>query len=176
MIPFLEDSNAGGVKFLQICRHDLIDWSSFPKQVNGNIANPIPLLPGGTWERINFPPKFTGYKEEKQDHRGFLGHTEFIIPRSRPYILDWFENRENFRYLMMVRNWNEDTYLVGRKEEPVKLNMIIRDTGNQPTARNGFTVELNCKLARRSPFFQYSTSVAFVDFLLADFFAQDFYV
>lgn len=175
MIPFLSESNTGGIKTLQICRHDLVDWANFPPRVNSNIATAIPLLAGGYWERLQFPPKFTEYTEEPQEHRGFLGHTEIIIPKSRPYIIEWFENREAFRYIMLVQDWNDDIYLVGTEEHPVKLTMKLRKSGNQPTALNASIVEFNCKLARRSPFYLYTGSTVFVDFLAGDFFASDFF-
>jgi hypothetical protein len=102
MIPFTAESNSGGVKFIQIGRHDLVDWNNYPAVFNGNIPSAVPFLAGGYWERINFPPKFTEYTETLQDNGGVLGLCPFIVNKSRPYIIDWVLNRKNFRYIMLV--------------------------------------------------------------------------
>lgn len=175
MIDFLKEENAGGIKFMAIARHDFIDWSSFPSEMNGNIVNSVQFLPGGTWEVIRFPPKIALFTEDYvESHKGFISLAKFIIPKDRSWAIAWLKARLPFRYLMLIHNYNDDEILVGSQEEPVALFMTQRTSETEPTKRNQYFTEFRCKRRELSPHYQTLGNTAFADFHSIDFFASDF--
>jgi hypothetical protein len=156
-IPHLQESNYGGslhhILYVNVKNVDTAQW---PERTGSNYEDEIILLPGETWKQIDFTLGSLKYKEirlEKSGGKFYLPQLTGIIPKDRPDLIDIFENAELKRFIVLYKDANNNTLLIGNPDEPATFKVPSRDHKNNILARNEYEVLISTDSRERTPFY-----------------------
>ncbi len=146
--PLLVD-NTGGVDALWYC--DVADVLRFPNTPAAAIVTDVELRAGATWYQLIATRGTVGYTQAGSTDR----HGEFFKPllkgalaKATPTVAAGLEALDGRRFLVLYRDQNGHTWLVGTPDSPLTWSEKY-ETGS-PTTRNGYDFQFAGEGPRRA--------------------------
>lgn len=146
--PFLVD-NVGGVEALWYA--DVADVLRIPDGDAAALADDVLLRPGATWYQLLATRGTLRYSQAGKNDR----HGDFWQPllkgalaKASPTVAAGLEALDGRRFVLLYRDQNGYTWLVGTKDSPLQFTEKF-DSGT-PTERNGYDFQFAGETDRRA--------------------------